>query len=428
MITSTAHYYKKKSLIAFVLLAFIAFISLPSSGFSFLIITILLTIFVINKPFINRKVVLFVSPLAGILLVGTIMGLGSLFNENSYMFLKDVYYFSQPILIILLGCYVASAKINTKNLFKLIIYGALIGTFYNLFSMLVGLIQGDDLNLSLRYQYGLKGGLPLFGFIVVYASKVSNFRLFKLRHENTLLVFFFLATAVSFSRVDILILFIIILIPVLVRILGARMQLLLVSTIIVILSFFGSVISVQIPEYEATNFMEKVVNSYSEAIVRDVDIGVKGPSNVNNYWRAQEAFLGVSKYLEGNNYQLIFGQGMGSFTSGDMFFDNKYKVIPFFHNGYVTILLKTGVIGLLLFFSFIYSILRVIWVKSASKVAETKFYEFLSISVVYSIVLKTWFVMGLYTPIPIYLVLLLTGILIQLKSESHFNKFNFLKK
>ena len=406
-----------KNIFLLILMASIPFFP---SGVSSSIILILLATFIINKPFIDRRVVHFLRPLTILVFIGVIMGLGSLFNGNSYMFFKDIYYFIQPILIILLGYYVASVEINAKKLFKLIVYGALVVTLYIYTPVLVSALIGGEIGLVQRYEYNLESGMPLIGFMVVYISKISNFQLFKLRYEAGLLVFFLLAVIVSFSRVDIVLLLAIILTPVLVKALGVRVQLILISMVIIILSFFGSMIQVDTPDEEPSNFTEKVINSYSEAIVRNLEHAgdPNSASNINNYWRAQEAYLGVSKYLEGSDYQLIFGQGMGSFVSGSDYFNDKLQKIPFFHNGYVTIILKTGWIGLLLFFLFIYSISRFNYIKSSSKDVEVIFFKFLSIVVIYSIVFKTWFVMGIYSAEPIYYILFLIGILF---------KFQFMK-
>jgi len=342
----------------------------------------------------------------------------SLDSGNLYMFFKDIYYFIQPILIILLGYYLASTGINAKKLFKLIVYGALVVTLYIYTSMFINVLKGGEIGLAQRYEYNLESGIALIGFMVVYISKISDFQLFKLRHEAGLLVFFLLACIMSFSRVDIAIFLAIILTPVLVKVLGIRVQLILISMVIFILTFFGSMIQVDTPDEEPSNFKEKVINSYSEIVVRDLDLAGYPKWIINNYWRAQEAYLGVSKYLEGSDYQLIFGQGMGSFVSGNEYFNEKFKKIPFFHNGYVTIILKTGWIGFLLFFLFIYSISRFNYIKSPSKDVEVIFFKFLSIVVIYSIVLKTWVVMGIYSSQPTYYILFLIGILF---------KFQFMK-
>ena len=362
----------------------------------------------------------FLGPLIALLFIGTIMGLVSLDSGNLYMFFKDIYYFIQPILIILLGYYVALTGINAKKLFKLIVYGALVVTLYIYTPMFINVLIGSEIGMVQRYEYNLESGIALIGFMVVYISKISDFQLFKLRHESGLLVFFLLAVIMSFSRVDIAILLAIILTPVLVKVLGIRVQLILISMVIIILTFFGSMIQVDTPDEESSNFIEKVINSYSEIVVKDLDLAgdPNSASNINNYWRAQEAHLGVSKYLEGSDYQLIFGQGMGSFVSGSDYFNDKLEKIPFFHIGYVTIILKTGWIGLLLFFLFIYSISRFNYIKSSSKDVEVIFFKFLSIVVIYSIVLKTWFIMGIYTADPIYYILFLIGILF---------KFQFMK-
>ena len=69
------------------------------------------------------------------------------------------------------------------------------------------------------------------------------------------------------------------------------------------------------------------MNSYSEIIVRDYrDLDAIAPDAnvINLYWRSQEAFLGLAKYLEGTPVQLFFGVA-GSYATAEGIFENKFQ-------------------------------------------------------------------------------------------------------
>ena len=173
-------------------------------------------------------------------------------------------------------------------------------------------------------------------------------------------------------------------------------QLFLVSVLIIIPVFFGSFLNVAIPEEGASNFLSKVLNSYSEVIVRDYrdsDALAPDANLINLYWRSQEAFLGLAKYAEGGSYELIFGQGLGSYASAAGIFENKFQQIPFFHNGFITILLKSGPFGVLLFFQFLYLFVRNTLSNELSNKSEEDFIKIIAPSIVFITILKTFFIM-----------------------------------
>ena len=84
-------------------------------------------------------------------------------------------------------------------------------------------------------------------------------------------------------------------------------------------------------------------------------------TSINTFWRGYESFKGMHAYLTGSFLSIIVGKGFGYLLDLEfvqLLDDSKMRYIPFLHNGYVYILLKTGLIGLfsyLLFFKRLYS-------------------------------------------------------------------------
>uniref|UniRef100_UPI003A97CDBE hypothetical protein n=1 Tax=Enterobacter hormaechei TaxID=158836 RepID=UPI003A97CDBE len=109
--------------------------------------------------------------------------------------------------------------------------------------------------------------------------------------------------------------------------------------LLLIIIFGGSVLGS--PEFVDGNktFYDKMLYSVNEVTVTKMD----DKYQITQNWRGYEAYMGLSKYLEGNVFQLLFGQGFSSLvkTPNWVFQDNDYlDYIPVFHNGYITILLK----------------------------------------------------------------------------------------
>ena len=78
---------------------------------------------------------------------------------------------------------------------------------------------------------------------------------------------------------------------------------------------------------------------------------------IQSNWRGYEAYQGILKYNEGNALQKTFGYGFGSRIDLGLIMKlggEEYEDVPILHNEYVTLLVKTGVIGLLLYLLFLY--------------------------------------------------------------------------
>jgi hypothetical protein len=80
---------------------------------------------------------------------------------------------------------------------------------------------------------------------------------------------------------------------------------------------------------------------------------------IQNNWRGYEAYQGLLKFRKGNAVKKILGFGFGARV--DLGITMKlggkdYDTVPILHNEYVTLLVKCGVIGLLLYLFFLFRI------------------------------------------------------------------------
>lgn len=73
-------------------------------------------------------------------------------------------------------------------------------------------------------------------------------------------------------------------------------------------------------------------------------------SQINQNWRGHESARGIATWESGNPLQRIVGQGFGKSVDIGLFINlsvkEKSRYIPILHNGYVYLLVKTGVLGL----------------------------------------------------------------------------------
>lgn len=76
-------------------------------------------------------------------------------------------------------------------------------------------------------------------------------------------------------------------------------------------------------------------------------------------WRGYEAYQGMQKYNKGNALQKTFGFGFGARIDLGLIMKlsgEDYESVPVIHNEYVMLLVKSGIIGLILYLIFLYQI------------------------------------------------------------------------
>ena len=369
-------------------------------------IIIFVTFMILAFPLKNEKMHIYfeIWPLIALVFIGAISGL-SLFFENGsiYFYFRDIFYFLIPVLSLSIGYYLAKRSTNKNQLFRIIVLGAFLASITNYAEFLFGFNPIANDFMESRYEYQLNSGMALIGFSILYFSGVAKYSFFKKGTRLGLMAFFSVLIIISLSRANIGALLIILILPGVLRFIPGRSQLYMLGPIILLVVFAGAVLSVAVPDSVATNFGEKVLNSGSEMVVRDYE----GAANINQYWRSYEAFLGLQEYLDTGYFGMLFGQGFGSYASASHIFESKFQYIVIFHNGFITILLKTGVIGVFLFFLFLN---RIIGKKlDPTGPPEERFYSQLSVGLMWILVINTYVIHGLYTPNVNTLLLVLLG-------------------
>ena len=96
-----------------------------------------------------------------------------------------------------------------------------------------------------------------------------------------------------------------------------------------------------------------------------------------------------------HNQTLLFGEGIGSRVNlkQDVYLgDMKLRYISFLHNGYVTVLLKAGLIGLGIYLISIFSFFK----NSRAKNEQVKYINLIFIGTGVFIIVSNWVFMGFY--------------------------------
>jgi O-antigen ligase len=225
------------------------------------------------------------------------------------------------------------------------------------------------------------------------------------------------SVAISFSRTDYVLTLAMIFIPYLSK-LNYTLKAYWVTVLFVLFIIFGGLfISVESNALEGDSFQSKINHSFNEILVRKYETTFE----ISQNWRGYEAFLGLTKFNEGNFIEILIGQGFGAVVytpnwifNGEM---GSLDVLPMFHNGFITILLKTGLLGLIFFFLFLFKLLKVaseVTILGVSKL--DKLTTILLQSAVFTVLFLTFVVHGIFTTTTPVLLLILMGATLKMKS------------
>ena len=297
-----------------------------------------------------------------VLLILAMMAVGTLGimtrQAGLYGFIKDIVYFLRP-LTVMLATYYAVQRLKSKSDFYNLI--VLVGFGFALFHLL-------DIGIGLlRYRPNLQKFRELFGKLN-HVEMVAVFLIACIRDlpikKTRYTLFYKLAVAaligsflLYFSRTMIVVLVLMILayygyLKLNAR--GAIMGLILLA--------FGAGFAFFLSQYEPdetqpqtvlTGFLAKIKNSYTETFEPiKFDTYLKDRRSLWPRWRAYEANLVLTevdrerKWLQGKGFGSTVDAGFELRLNGEMI-----QHLPTVHNGVAYVYMKTGILGLLLYFT-----------------------------------------------------------------------------
>jgi len=349
-----------------------------------------------------------------IIAIGFIFGMVHFLEGlNYYFFFRDIYYFIQSLFFILMGIYLFSEIKNSLILLKILVVSSFIVTLYKFNELLTDPSLLLKVGLAVRYEYDLSNTTALVAFIIIYYARRVRLSLFNRYFELLIMWASFSSIAISFSRTIYVVTLLLLVLPYIRKSMIVT-QMYFATFLLVLFVIFGNTfMDIETGKTQGITFEEKFLHSLDEITVKDYG---DDAAAINNNWRGYEAFLGLSKYYTGNIGELFLGLGYGAYVESPywLFQGKKLEYLPIFHNGYITILLKTGFVGLILFFAFLYILLQT--ANEVIRKPQNREIELLAMllqAMVFLILFYTFVVHGIFqTTVPV-LNLLLIGICLQ---------------
>lgn len=363
-----------------------------------------LFIFAYVYKFIYRDI----SYLYIIFIIGLIAGYINLYEGMYYFYIRDAFYFIQAPLFILLGGYLGYLYKNEKLLIQLIVLTTFIVTVYKLSGLLFNPLLILNIGLEARYTADLWNSMAIITVLVLWSAKKSKLQVFNEHYDNIILYASLVSVVISFSRTNYAVVLIVYFLPLIEKYKWLKKLFILISFFIVFVMFGGALFQNEVG-MQGFTFLDKTLNSLSEVTVREYN----NIYDISHNWRGYEAYLGLEKFYSGDFLQLFFGQGFGAVVRTPYWIFNGEKLndIPMFHNGYFTILLKTGYLGLFVFFLFLYRLLT----KTSNITSGNNYNLFLTRILqgcVFVVLLQTFVIHGVFATSPPVVTLILIGVVL----------------
>lgn len=290
-----------------------------------------------------------VAPFVAAIVIGLVAGIGA----DRYLYFKDAWYYSNPAVIIAVGYVLGRLLNDVKRGLRAFVIGGTLVAVYHLSSFALH----PELLLRQATQIRALTGTGYYATSLVVIVLVGWWGRWRPAlgispaFASLSLLLCGASTALSFSRT-----------MAMVVVLGvlamggffARREWLRIGIFVAALALGLGVLqaSVDTGSVQAKrSFIGKLARSADELSVQDYT----NRKEINDNWRGYETSRGIDGWAEGGVFRQIFGKGFGAQVDLGLFQNlstdsrGSVRFIPIFHNGYVYLLVKTGVVGVLLY-------------------------------------------------------------------------------
>lgn len=356
-----------------------------------------------------RRLLYLIAPMLLFILLGL---LGS-FQNSPYVVVKDVWYAGKSVLALMAGYMLMSEVRDLRGLIKIFLIAATLSALLHLsrFVLNPSLLSESVNNL----REGAGKGFFISVLAVSLIAACRHFRLEVFRRPAVMwliLALSLVSLAMSFSRT-----FWISLAIMLISVYGL-LTLRNMKRFIVLLAFLavaaGAVVTA--PEAEQTGpnatLRGKMAYSLKEVMVSNY----KNMADINQNWRGYESFRAVTTYLNGSSAQYVTGRGFGTLVDLGIYIklggDEKFRYIPTLHNGYMYILVKTGIIGLIMYIYFLLKFMLHGRAGEKTQDNDLRFAGRLVVALTLALLVTTMVIAGFFNKITLHPMLVLLGALL----------------
>jgi hypothetical protein len=301
--------------------------------------------------------------------------IGALRFEEFYDYLRDIIHFSKPFLLILSGFLISRKMKDISFLPRALVYISLLFAIKHFIVLATSQYTAGTI-AELRLVAGGGNFVEILGlfFLIIYYKKDI------LRITERTKAIFILIISISvvfyFSRTMLIALVVFLLSAYGYTLLSRKAFEYATFGLVVIGLIYGHLWTIDLdPDAKGVeNFFYKIRNAPAEVFVTPGDYDTTSHKEIFDHWRGYEASMALQQMAE-NPVSYIVGNGFGSLV--DLGFkapiggEDGLRYIPHFHNGYVYVFYKTGLIGILFYLIIIFNLYKRGYVRTKTEQART---------------------------------------------------------
>jgi hypothetical protein len=328
------------------------------------------TVWLLSKEKMPAELISFVMPLLLIILVGLLNFTGN----RAYDIVKDIWYIANPALALATGYVLMLNLKDLKRLFRTFVIVATVVAVIHLLRIAMHPEMLSKNAVDIRNEAGTGFIAPVLAPALFLAARKMKMPIFEKRVWISYLAVFLclLSFILSFSRT-----LEIVLILITMSLLGwinFKSSIKVMLFVVLAIAFVGIVLL--LPAQHSTSahpsLGDKIANSFEEMKIHEYH----SMREINNHWRGFETARAFDTYERGTLPEYFVGQGLGSKV--DLGLDMplgrmKFRFIPILHNGYMYLLVKTGIMGLFLYLFLLFKMARTGTILDRSNRADLKY-------------------------------------------------------
>ena len=283
-----------------------------------------------------------------VLLIVVNVFIGLIVDNSLRNILRDMYYFFPTIIWIIIGVNLVQSKsISFKSFYKTI---CLFGVLCSITAFIKFITTGDFSFNGLRNNFvtGIYN-VDFIWLLMIYNFIFDKNYAFSKKTDSLFIAVMGVHIALSLGRISMLLPLagMIVLFALYFGVKRNYSALKKMFLLIFIFAFLIIIAYLIIPDEVKVYFFQKIFNTFSEV---DTNQTINSTEMAMNHWRAYENQVCLQQYKSQNLLQQIFGSGLGTsvkvayvpYNWEGMLEDNN---IPLLHNGFLTALIKIGIVG-----------------------------------------------------------------------------------
>jgi O-antigen ligase len=328
---------------------------------------VVLTLFIVipfDRSVFYSKTGRLLLPFILLVVIGVIAGLRNI-RVDLY---RDVYLFSKNIFYFLAGIALSRFLRSFENFFRYFLPLAFLGALYHIARVGINFQSAGSLQ-ELRMSSGVSNALEaIIAAIVIAAIASRKFRsqiggISKL--QTCMIVVIMVSFGLYLSRTMIVLVAVLAIFladKVFVRRFFDRknvrlLRLLVVFSSVIYIAYIGALF---FPERSPVRTLAEKFRNIPEEVSWSREKNLQASRmEIQNNWRGYESYQGMLKFDDGKGLQKAFGYGFGARVDLGLIMKlagEDYDTVPILHNEYVMLLVKSGIVGLLLYLVFLYMI------------------------------------------------------------------------